>query len=84
MTTTYRVRWTPEAEADAAAIVEWFEDAINAERVIVQFGQRADSLAMFPERGRIVPELKKIGVLTYHEIFHKSWRMIYVIRKREI
>lgn len=64
MTTRYAVRWTPEAEVDAATIVEFFNDPINAEKVIVQLGEKADCLQTLAERGRVVPELRKIGVLT--------------------
>ncbi len=80
MTTRFIVRWTAEAEVDAATIVEYFNDPINAEKVIVQFGEKADSLQTLPERGRVVPELRKIGVLQYLETFHKPWRMVYKIQ----
>jgi toxin ParE1/3/4 len=84
LTHRYVVRWTPEAESDAAAIVDWFDDLINADKVIEQFSQKAEMLSVFPGRGRIVPELRSIGVLQYHEVFHKPWRMIYSIRDREV
>ena len=78
------MQWTPEAEFDAATIVDYFNDAINAEKVIVQFGKQANSLHQLPERKRIVPELRQIGVLHYRELLHKPWRMIYAIREREV
>ncbi len=80
MTNGYIVRWTPEAEEDAAIIVDWFDDDINALKVIVQLEERAEALASFPERGRVVPELRQIGVVGYREVLHKPWRMIYAIR----
>jgi toxin ParE1/3/4 len=84
VTTRYVVRWTPEAEADAVSIVDFFNDPINADKVIVQFGERANSLQTLPERGRVVPELRKIGLLQYLELIHKPWRMIYTIRGRDV
>lgn len=84
MTTTYSVRWTPEAESDAATVVDYVNDPINAEKVIVQLGGKADSLRTLPERGRVVPELRTIGVLQYREVFHKPWRMVYKILDREV
>ncbi len=84
MTTRYVVRWTPEAEADAVTVIDYFSDPINAEKVIVQFGDKATSLQLLPERGRVVPELREIGVLQYLEIFHKPWRMVYKIQGREV
>ncbi len=84
MSARFVVRWTPEAETDALTIVEYFNDRINAEKVITQFGEKADSLQTLPERGRVVPELRKIGVLAYLELIHKPWRMIYTIRGKEV
>lgn len=84
MTTRYTVHWTPEAEADAVTVVDYFSDPINAEKVIVQFGDKASSLELLPERGRVVPELRRIGVLQYLEVFLKPWRMLYKIQGREV
>lgn len=84
MTTRFAIRWTPEAEADAATIVDFFNDPINAEKVLVQLGEKADSLQTLPERGRVVPELRQIGVLAYLEIVHKPWRMVYKVQGREV
>jgi plasmid stabilization system protein ParE len=80
----HRVRWTPEAESDAATIVDWFNDPINATKVIDQFAKKASSLERMPGRGRVVPELREIGVLQFLEIPHKPWRMIYAIHGREV
>ncbi len=84
MTTRFAIRWTPEAEADAATIFDFFNDQINAEKVLVQLGEKADSLQALPERGRVVPELRQIGVLAYLEIVHKPWRMVYKVQGREV
>jgi len=84
MKSRYLVRWTHEAESDAATIVEFFQDPLNAEKIIVQFGEKADSLQTLPERGRVVPELRKIGVLSYREVIHKPWRMIYQVQGHEV
>jgi plasmid stabilization system protein ParE len=75
----YRVRWTPEAEDDAADITDSFDDDINAHKVLAQFQELADRLGHLPERGRIVPELRPIGVLKYRELIQKPWRMLYLI-----
>lgn len=84
MVQSYDVRWTPEAEEDAYQIIDYFDDNRTAIRIIKQFEEKAKSLTRFPERGRIVPELKTLGLLQYHEIFHKPWRMIYTIRDQTV
>jgi hypothetical protein len=63
----YRVEWTKEAEGDALRIVSRFDSRIDEERIITRFARKAASLTTFPERGRIVPELERIGVTQYHE-----------------
>lgn len=45
---------------------------------------RADRLQTLPELGRVVPELRKIGVLNYLEILHKPWRLVYKIQGHEV
>lgn len=34
---------------------------------------------MFPERGRIVPELREFGILIYRELIIDRWRVMYKI-----
>ena len=80
----YRVEWTDEAECDALRIVGRFDSRINAERVIARFDGTATSLAIFPERGRIVPELERIGVLKFREVFLGPWRMLYEVRDQVV
>lgn len=76
----YRVEWTDEAEGDALHIVSHFDSRINADRTITKFERKAISLEIFPTRGRIVPELERIGVVTFREVFLGPWRMQYEIR----
>ena len=73
----YRVEWTEEAEGDALSIVGHFDSTMNANRVIDRLEIKADSLARFPLRGRIVPELERIGIVAIHEAFTGPWRMLY-------
>jgi plasmid stabilization system protein ParE len=78
------VKWTPEAERDVATIVEWFADPINALKVIEHLEEQAHGLSRFPERGRVVPELRAIGILTFQEIIYWPWRIMYSIKGREV
>lgn len=80
----YRVEWTEEAEGDALGIIGYFDSRLNAERVITRFESKAEALVIFPESGRIVPELRRIGVMSYQEVFTGSWRMLYEIRGQVI
>ncbi len=84
MSIRHRVRWTPEAVSDVEAIVDWFNDPVNAGKVIAQLTDKADALAMFPARGRTVPELQRIGVTQYFEVQARPWRMLYAIRGHDV
>jgi toxin ParE1/3/4 len=76
----YRVEWTDEAEGDALHIVRHFDSRSNAVRMITKFERKAASLESLPMIGRIVPELERIGVVNFREVFIGPWRMQYEIR----
>ena len=80
----YRVEWTEEAEGDAQHIVGHFASRINAERFITKFERQAASLTTYPTRGRIVPELERIGVVKFREVYLGPWRMQYEIRGHNV
>ena len=84
MTRRHVVHWTPEAETDVMAIVDHFDDRVNADKVIVQFDKTAETLNNFPESGRVVPELRKIGEFRFREIFQRPWRMVYRIDGHDV
>jgi toxin ParE1/3/4 len=74
----FKVVLTPQSIADLEAIVKFIAKH-NSERAR-SFGyeliERALSVATFPERGRIVPEISQPAV---REIIHGSYRIIYEI-----
>ena len=75
----FRVLWTDTARADLEAIVDYIaeENASNALDVLERLEKRARTLRQFPERGRVVPELRILDVLIYRELIDKPWRIIY-------
>ena len=46
--------------------------------------EKATSLTLFPERGRIVPELQDQGIFLYRELVHTPWRIIYRVEGRKV
>jgi toxin ParE1/3/4 len=47
--------------------------------VLDKLQHRASALAIAAERGRIVPELRAVGVRHYRELIERPWRIIYRI-----
>lgn len=66
----------PSARTDLRAIVEFaaLYDPLAAERLGFALIARAESLALFPQRGRVVPEYNAPRL---REVLHLSYRVIY-------
>lgn len=77
----YRVKWTNTADQDLAAIVEFIaQDNVDAAiQVLDRIRDAASQLEGMPQRGRVVPELRKFGLYLYREIISSPWRIIYRI-----
>ncbi len=75
----YKILWTDSAQADLEVIVDFIaeEDPRNALRVLERLEKRARALRRFPERGRIVSEIRALDVFLYRELIERPWRMIY-------
>src|SRR5262245_14232426 len=76
----YHVRLLKDAEEDLFEIVTYVEahdSPLNAERLLANLERTCQSLQDLPERGRVPPELKAIGVSEYREVFFKPYRIIY-------
>ena len=75
----FQVLWTEAARLDLERIVTFIaeDDPEHALAVLEQVGRRCQALVTLPERGRIVPELRAVDVLTYREIIEGPWRIVY-------
>jgi toxin ParE1/3/4 len=83
----YEVFATEEAEADLDEIVEYIEFHDSAERadyLYEKLKQTILKLEILPGRGRIVPELREIGVMEYREILYKPYRILYFISGKRV
>lgn len=74
-----RVLWTRTARRDLDTIVAYIAaDSIEkALSVLDRLQERAHSLTTAAERGRLVPELRSIGVHQYRELVERPWRIVY-------
>ena len=81
MSQEYNIIWADIAEKDLKNIIEYIADdsPLNAQKVFKKIKEKASSLYSFPDRGRLVPELKEQGILQYHELIQSPWRIIYRI-----
>jgi len=75
----YKIIWTAIAEKDLINIIEYIavDSKHNALKIFNKIKKKASRLYYFPERGRIVPEIKNFGVHQYRELIIPPWRIIY-------
>jgi len=74
----YKIVWTDSARTDLEAIVDFIaeEDPRNALRILERLEKRARALRRFPERGRVVSEMRTLDVFLYRELIERPWRLI--------
>ena len=81
MARKYEVIWASAAEDDLTAIIKYIhtDNPPAAKDNLNKIKTKAAKLDNFPERGRIVPELKAQGISQYRELIVAPWRIIYRI-----
>ncbi len=86
MNKKYEVIWSNVAENDLKKIIEYIADDSPsiALKIFKNIKKRASSLYPFPERGRIVPELRDQGILQYRELIISPWRILYRISENNV
>lgn len=74
----YRVAWTESSWQELQAAAEYIaRDSPHFATALIHEAQlAAQSLKKFPQRGRVVPELREASV---REIFVKQYRLIYEV-----
>jgi len=82
----YEVIWSNIAEKDLIDIVEYIsaDSPSTALKSFKNIKQKASKRYSFPERGRVVPELRDQGIVQYRELIISPWRVIYRISEKSI
>jgi toxin ParE1/3/4 len=86
MKKSYHVRWAETSEKDLMAIIQYIADdnPHQAYEIFEAIKELASSLPVFPDRGRIVPELLEQGVTQYRELIIGPWRIIYRVSEDKV
>ena len=72
--------WTDRSQLDLEEILEYIAFHDSPRKALSLFEKvtaKADSIVEFPSKGRVVPELKRIGVLSFLEQIQSPYRIIY-------
>ena len=75
----FGVEWAQPASKDLENIIDYIsQDNVDAAITIFKkIKSKCNTLNQFPDKGRIVPELKAYGILSYRELIISPWRVIY-------
>ncbi|RLC00102.1 MAG: plasmid stabilization protein [Deltaproteobacteria bacterium] len=86
MNLKHEIIWTNVAENDLKNIIEYIsiDRPQTALKILSKIKERTSDFYLFPERGRIVPELQEQGISQYRELVITPWRLIYKIVERKI
>ncbi len=57
---------------------------IAATRVLDLIVNRAEQLVENPQRGRVVPEIREIGIVDFREMIERPFRICYRVYSREV
>jgi toxin ParE1/3/4 len=82
----YTVFWTETAQNDLEGIIDYIsnDSMDNALSILYKIKEKAETLYSYPDRGRIIPELKFHNIENYRELILNPWRIIYKIDKDKI
>lgn len=84
---SYTVHLTADAERDLLELYRYV--AVNdsppkARRLLDNIEKAVEGLTALPNRGHYPPELERIGILEFREVFFKPYRIIYEVAGTEV
>ena len=83
----YKLHLVEDAGLDILDIYSYVaqNDSVEkADRLLDNIERTIMKLESLPERGHFPPELERIGVLEYREVFFKPYRIIYQVIKSDV
>lgn len=82
----YEIIVSDFAEKDIKEIISFFyiKNIEYAIELYKKLKKRISELEIFPERGKIVPELEKQGISKYRQIIEGNHRIIYSVKLKQI
>jgi toxin ParE1/3/4 len=84
--TKYNVLIPTSVTNDLQEIVDYIseDNASIALAILDRLEKKINSLKVYPDRGRVVPELLVQNIIEYHELIESPWRIIYKIVESEV
>ena len=86
MKTRFRVVVPPSVKKDLKEIVEYHYEVNKtySKRLFNKIIERIRELETFPDKGRIVPELRDHNIVDYKELIEEYFRIVYRVFDEEV
>jgi toxin ParE1/3/4 len=80
------VVWSERAVTDLLGILDFIaqEHPASAEKLYHALKKQCQDLCHFPLQGRLIPELKDLGVSLYRELVVEAYRVVYRVDKNSL
>lgn len=80
------VIWTDTAKKDLNEIIEYIaQDSIEiAIQKYENIKEASEPLVLFPNQGRVIPELLKHNITKFKELIISSWRLMYKVENNVV
>jgi len=83
---SYSLIITKSAKRDLHDIITFIalSNKATAKSILDKLRSKINNLSLFPEQGRITPELEKNNIFTYRELIVAPWRIIYKVESNTL
>ncbi|MFH2010321.1 MAG: type II toxin-antitoxin system RelE/ParE family toxin [bacterium] len=83
---SFEVVWAEPAARDPEELISFIaaESPINARKLLDRLRRRAATLDELPGRGRLVPELRELGLREVRELLLSPYRLLYRITGAQV
>jgi len=82
-----QIIWSQDAGDDLCEIIAYIRDTTGkktAREIYCRIIEHVEKIVIFPESGRIIPELLSMGIVDIREVIEAPWRIFYRIRGDQI
>ena len=82
----YNILWTKQAALDLEEIYEYIylDKPDTAQKILNKIKTSCITLKNNPEKNRIIPDIREIGLLDFRELIVAPYRILYKLTKNEI
>ena len=84
---TYSIKWSKDASEELKCLIKYLvgkSGTASAGKIYDKLISKVDDLKNYPYKGRYVPELEKLGIVSIHELIVYPWRIFYRIDENNV